>query len=135
MKRFVFAMLALCLFAASAFAQTNTGRLVGTVSDTSGVIPGATVVIKDNQTGLEKTMVANDDGTFTVPQLEVGTYTVTITAQGHKTFTATDVKIDVGKDYALNPTLEVGAITENVTVVAGADVINSTTGELQTTVT
>lgn len=134
MKRFILVTLALCLFTASVLAQSNTGNLVGTVSDPTGVIPGATVVVTDNKTGREKTVTTNAQGEFSIPQLEVGTYTVKITAAGHKTFTATDVKIDVGKDYALNPTLEAGNIMENVTVVAGADIINSTSGELSNTV-
>ena len=134
MKRFILVTLALCLFTASVLAQSNTGNLVGTASDATGVIPGATVVVTDNNTHKERTVTTGTQGEFTVPQLDVGTYTVKITAPGHKTFIATDVKIDVGKDYALNPTLEVGSITENVTVVAGADIVNSTSGELSNTV-
>jgi hypothetical protein len=57
-----------------------------------------------------------------------------VTAPGHKGYTATDVKIDIGKDYSLPVSLEVGEISENVTVVAGADLINSTSGELSNTV-
>jgi hypothetical protein len=135
MKRFLLLALTLCLFGVSAFAQSNTGNLIGTISDPSGVIPGATVVVTSNVTGAEKTVVSSDSGTFSVPQLDVGTYNVKITAAGHKTFTVTDVKIDVGKDYNLNATLEVGNIAENVTVVGGADVINSTDASLNTTVT
>ena len=116
------------------FAQSNTGRLVGTISDASGVIPGASVAVTDNQTGKKRELVASDDGSFAMPQLDPGSYRVTITAPGHKTFSANDVKIDVGKDYALNATLEVGDISENVEVIAGADVVNSTSGELTTTV-
>lgn len=134
MKRFSLATLALCLFAALAFAQSNTGRLVGTVSSPDGVIPGATVTVTDTQTGRVKTVVTSGEGNFSIPQLEVGSYSVTIGATGFKTFTATDVRIDIGKDYSLTPTLEVGAVTETVTVVAGADIINSTSGELSNTV-
>lgn len=134
MKRFLLAILMLFTFAAASFAQVNTGRLVGTVADPSGIIPGATVVVKDNKTGKERTVVASDDGTFSVAQLEPGTYTVTITAQGHKTFNANDVKIDVGREYSLNATLEVGNISETVEVTAGADVLNSTNAELSNTV-
>ncbi|HWW76858.1 MAG TPA: TonB-dependent receptor, partial [Pyrinomonadaceae bacterium] len=134
MKRALFALLALCLFAASAFAQTTAGRLVGTVSGPDGVLPGATVVLKDNQTGKEQTVAAKEDGTFTFPQLEVGTYTVTITAQGFKTFVATELKIDVGREYSLNPTLEIGGVSETVTVTAGADIINATSPTLSNTV-
>lgn len=115
-------------------SQSTTGRLVGTVSDASGVIPGATVVIKDNQTSKERTLTSSGDGAFSVPQLDVGLYTVTISAPGHKTFNAGDVKIDIGQEYSLNATLEVGEISENVTVIAGADVVNSTNAELSNTV-
>src|SRR6266481_146498 len=133
-KRFTFSMLALCLFAVAALAQTNTGNLSGTVSDTSGNIQGATVVITDDKTGKEKTVVTNDAGGFSVSQLDTGTYTVKITSPGHKTFTATAVKIDVGITYTLNAALEVGNISENVTVVAGADIINSADAQLNNTV-
>src|SRR5688572_16688237 len=118
----------------SVFAQSNTGRLVGIVSDASGVVPGANIIVTDNKTGKERTVTASDDGSFTAPQLEPGAYTVTVTAPGHKTFTASDVKIDVGRDYTLNPVLEAGNITENVTVIAGTDVINSANAELSNTV-
>jgi hypothetical protein len=135
MKGITVTVLTLCLLAAStALAQSNTGRLVGTVSDPSGVIPGATIVVRDNQTGKERTIVASDDGTFGVPQLDPGAYTVTITAQGHKTFIAKDLKIDIGKDYSLNAVLDVGEISENITVTAGADVINAANAELSNTV-
>ncbi len=134
MKRFI-AILVWCLFAITALAQSQTGNLVGTVSDASGVIQGATEVVTDNQTGKERTVTSGDSGGFTLSQLNVGTYTVKVTAVGHKTFTATDLKIDVNKDYTLNANLEIGNISENVTVVAGADIINSTDAQLNTTVT
>src|SRR5947209_8589508 len=134
-QRFAGVLLALFVFAASAFAQGSTGRLVGTVTDPGGaIVPGATVTVKDAQTGRERTITASSEGTFSVPQLESGTYTVTITAQGFSTFTATDLKIDAGRDYTLNATLQVGNVKENVTVVAGADIVNSTDASLSTTV-
>ncbi|HMH45418.1 MAG TPA: carboxypeptidase-like regulatory domain-containing protein [Pyrinomonadaceae bacterium] len=133
-KRFTFSMLALCLFAVAALAQTNTGNLTGTVSDPSGNIQGATVVITDDKTGKEKTVITNDSGGFSVNQLDTGLYTVKVTSAGHKTFTATAVKIDVGVTYTLNATLEVGNIAENVTVVAGVDIINSADAQLNNTV-
>lgn len=135
MRNFVFSFsLLLALFAAS-LAQSNTGTMIGTVSDASGVIAGANVVVKDNQTGRERNLVTNEEGSFTLAQLEVGTYTVTITAPGHKTQTYSDVKVDIGQTYSLAATLEVGNIAEVVTVAAGADIINAADGEIKTTVT
>jgi hypothetical protein len=69
-----------------------------------------------------------------VPQLDFGTYTVTITATGFKTFSTTDLKIDAGREYTLNPTLEVGGVEEVVTVQAGADIVNSADAALSNTV-
>ncbi|HMF55216.1 MAG TPA: carboxypeptidase-like regulatory domain-containing protein, partial [Pyrinomonadaceae bacterium] len=134
MKKFLMATLALCLFTVAALAQSNTGRLTGTVSDPSGVIPGATVTATNNATGKVDTATTTGEGTFTIPQLDSGTYTVKVTAPGHKSFTANDVKIDVSREYSLPAVLEVGNINENVTVVAGADVVNSTNAELSNTV-
>lgn len=136
MKRFSLATLALCLFAALAFAQGgSTGRLVGTVTDPSGaVIPGATLTIKDNQTGRERTATASGEGSFDVSQLEFGTYTVTVTAPNYSTFTATELKIDANREYTLSATLQAGGVQESVTVIAGADIINAANAELSNTV-
>jgi hypothetical protein len=134
-KRFGFTWLALCLFAATALAQTsNTGTLVGTVSGPDGVIPGASVTVTDNQTKKERTVLTNGEGGFNLSQLDFGTYTVKVTATGFKTYTATDLRLDAGREYSLNPTLEVGSIQETVTVVAGAEVINSTNAAMSSTV-
>lgn len=133
-KNFVLMILTFFLATGFVFGQTTAGRIVGTVSAPDGAIPGATIVVRDNQTGREQTVTASSDGNFTVSQLEFGTYTVTITATGYKTLTTNELKIDVGQDYPLNALLEVGAVTEEVTVTAGAEQINSTTAELSTTV-
>jgi len=74
------------------------------------------------------------DGSFTVSQIDPGAYTVTITAAGIK-FTANDAQDRRRKETILKtPTLEVGNISENVTVTAGTDVINSANAELSNTV-
>jgi hypothetical protein len=129
----------LCLsvltFATLAHGQAATGRLLGTVSGPDGRLANATVVVTDNQTKQSHTATTNDQGAFSFPQLAVGSYTVVFSAPGFKTFTAADVRIDVGKEYDLTPTLEVGAIEEKVNVFAGADVVNSTNAELSNTVT
>lgn len=133
--KFAFTLLTLCLLAGTVLGQVSTGTLVGSVLDQqNSSVAGATVEVTDTATGKVRTVQASTDGTFTVPQLEVGTYTVKITAQGFKTHTATDLKIDVGRPYTLAVTLEPGGINENVTVVAGADVLNASNAELSNTV-
>ncbi len=123
----------ICLFATTALSQT-TGSLRGTVNSLDGVIPNAQIVVRDNQTNKEITVQAGGEGGFLVPRLEFGTYTITITAAGFKTFSATDVKIDAGREYSLNPTLQVGGIEETVTVQAGADIVTSTSAQISNTV-
>jgi hypothetical protein len=116
------------------FGQNTSGRIVGTVSTADGAVPGATIVATDNQTGKERTVTSSGDGTFEIPQLEFGTYSVKVSAQGFKTFVANAVKIDAGREYPLPIRLEVGQIAEEVTVTAGAEQINATNGELSSTV-
>ncbi|MGB7067948.1 MAG: TonB-dependent receptor [Pyrinomonadaceae bacterium] len=134
MRRLYSFLLLVLLSSAVVFAQSTTGRLVGSVSSTDGVMPGATVTVIDNNTGKEQTITTGADGGFLLPQLEFGTYTVKITASGFKTYIANEVKIDVGRDYSLNPVLEIGDISESVTVTAGADVVTSTTAQVSNTV-
>jgi hypothetical protein len=134
MKRIIYALSMLCLFATLAFAQSTVGRLLGTVATPDGLLPGATVTVTDNQTGREVTAVTNDSGGYKFEQLSFGTYTVTVTANGFKKFIATDVKIDANRDYTLDAKLQVGGVTETVEVQAGADIINATDAALSNTV-
>jgi hypothetical protein len=135
MKNVLIAALAMCLFTISALAQANTGRLVGIVSSTDGgVVAGANVVVTDKQTNRQRTVTTSSDGTFIVPQLYFGLYTVKVSAAGFKTYTASELKINVGQEHSLDIKLEVGNIQENVTITAGTEMINATTAELSTTV-
>lgn len=134
MKNFFFTVLLISLVSAIAVGQTTTGRLSGTVSGPDGVLPGATVTITFNQTNKEFTVTTDGSGNFVFPQLEVGTYSVKVSASGFKTYVATDLKVDVAREYTLNPSLELGGVQETVTVSAGADVITSSTSQVTNTV-
>ena len=134
MKRLSFIMTTILLSALFTFAQTTAGRLLGTVSGPDGVLPNASVTAKDNKTGKEFTANTGSEGNFLFPQLEFGTYTVTVKVTGFKTYIANDVKIDVGRDYSLTPTLEIGDVQEIVNVTAGADVVTSTSAQITNTV-
>ncbi|HXF43351.1 MAG TPA: carboxypeptidase-like regulatory domain-containing protein [Pyrinomonadaceae bacterium] len=134
MRKILTVLAMVTAFAFTIAAQSNTGNLVVNVSDASGVIPGATVMVKDEQTGKERTLVTSNEGSVTLSQLDVGTYTVTVTAQGRKKAVYTQVKIDVGSTATLTAVLEAGDIKEVVEVVAGSDIINSANGEISNTV-
>jgi hypothetical protein len=134
MRRLIVTSLFVLLSSVFVFAQTTTGRLAGTVNGPDGVLPGAIITVTDNKTNKEFTATSNESGNFVFPQLEFGTYTVKVTATGFKTFVANDVKIDVGRDYTLNPNLEIGDVQETVTVTAGADVVTANSAQISNTV-
>ena len=135
MKKWVLSILFVLASLSIVTAQTPTGRLIGVVSSPDGgVLPNATVEVKFNQTGKSQTITTDGDGAFAFSQLEPGEYTVTITSTGFKTLVANQVKIDIGRDYNLIRSLEVGNISETVTVTAGADVITSTTAQVSNVV-
>lgn len=128
--------IALSLSATAVMAQSNTGGLVGTVSDQQGaLIAGATVTIVDSATGKERTLQTDSSGGFAAPQLEIGAYTIKVSATGFKTYTASDLKIEVSKSYSLKVVLEAGSVSENVSIVAGVELINSNDAQLSHTVT
>ncbi len=134
MKRLLFVLAMISSFAFTIAAQSNTGNLTISVSDASGVIPGATVLVKDEQTGRERTLTTSNEGTVTLSQLDSGTYTVTVTSAGRKKSVTTGVKVDVAQTFSLPVMLEAGDIAEVVEVTAGTDVINSSNAEISNTV-
>jgi Carboxypeptidase regulatory-like domain/TonB dependent receptor len=134
MKKIILAFISSAIFATLIFAQASTGSLRGVVSSPDGALPNATIVAKFNATGKTQTATSNADGSFVFAQLEPGFYTVTVSSSGFKTYVGNSVKIDVGRDYDLAPVLEIGSVSENVTITAGADVVTSTSAQLTSTV-
>jgi hypothetical protein len=111
-----------------AFAQggRTTTSLSGTVTDASGaVIPGATVAVKNNATATEFHATTNDSGLFTVPSVDPGSYTVTISLMGFKTVVLNDVRINAGSPAAVKVALEVGGLEETVVVQGGSEIIQT----------
>jgi hypothetical protein len=114
----------------------TTGSLSGTVTDPKGaVVAGATVVVKNNATGAQFTTQTNNEGAFRVPSLNNGVYTATVTAQGFKQANVTEIKINVGDASSINVELEVGAQTEQVTIVGGGELLKTENATIGTTLT
>ncbi|MFB3853191.1 MAG: carboxypeptidase regulatory-like domain-containing protein [Vicinamibacterales bacterium] len=137
MRRISRAILVVAVLAASvagAAAQGTTSRLVGTVTDsTGGVLPGATVTLTNDATGVSFTTFTTETGTYVFEAIQVGTYTVKVELQGFKTFTTSGNPIRIGTPTTVNVTLEPGAITETVEVTAISETVQtSTSGNLGT---
>lgn len=114
---------------------TTTGNLAGTVTDPSGAaVPKATLTINNPLVGASVTQHTNSEGGYSFADLQVGVYTLTVTAPGFSTTVIQNVIIDTGRSSNLNPTLKVGAITDEVSVTAAAEVLETTTNTLAATV-
>ena len=115
----------LCLFAllgAIAWGQGIFATLTGVVSDPSGaLVNGAKVTLKDAISGSERQTTTNSDGYFTFASVPVGSYELTVEAQGFQTYKATDIRLGGGERRNNNVTLTVGATTQTVEVTAITD--------------
>ena len=113
----------------SAYAQVGADRVAvtGLVADTSGgAVPDATVTLKDQNTGVETVVATNGAGNFTSPVMILGTYTLTVTKQGFKTYTQPDMLLNIGgRTYTQDVTLQIGAASTTIEVKASAQLINT----------
>src|SRR5436190_12587407 len=117
-------------------AQTNKGAIDGTVTDDSGgVIPGATVTIVNLGTGESFHVTSSDRGTFSFPILDPVEYRITVELQGFKPAVVPRVKVDTATTTGVNVKLEVGALSDEVTVTAERPLINTSSGTPGQTIT
>lgn len=129
------ALLIMLVITQPAIQAQNTGSIAGTVVDQNGaVVPNATVNVK-GETGQEFTVSTSDNGTYRIPAVANGLYTVTITSTGFKTSITTNVKVDVGLPTTVDTALEVGNVGETVEVTSGGEVLQTQTATVGTTIT
>ena len=111
-------------------AQT-TGEITGTVTDTSdAVVSGATVIVRNARTGEERTLTTNALGQYVASALPVSDYEVEVTAAGFKKVRRAGIALSVATRLAINIRLEVGELTETVSVEAAAPVVETEKGDL-----
>ena len=109
----------LCATAPVLRAQSNTATITGTVQDETGAsIPDATVTVRNLGTGQARTVKSDGSGAYTVPNLQVGHYSVSISRDGFTPTQIGDTELQVAQRATINPTLHVGAITDKVEVIA-----------------
>jgi len=116
----------MALLPANVSAQALYGTITGTVTDDSGAaIPGATVTVLNENTGLEISAVSDEAGAYTVRNLQPGTYTVKASLQGFKEFVQTGLPVGQNETSRADAKLEVGALTESVTVTTEAALLKT----------
>jgi hypothetical protein len=123
------------LSAFSLSAQTNRGRISGTVTDqTGGVIPSASVTVTNLGTNEGRKVTTSDSGAYSVPNLEPVTYNVEVESKGFKKQIVQDVKVDTASNATVNVTLQAGSIDTQVTVTAESTSIDTQSGTSSNTV-
>src|SRR5579862_4958118 len=115
----------------AAHAQTYFGAIAGNVTDSTGAaVPGAKVTVTNVGTNSTMTATTTGHGSYSIPQLAIGTYEVHVTATNFKEFISTGVDVHVSTTTEVNATLEVGAMTERVTVQANEVQVQTTSAEV-----
>src|SRR6267378_1397965 len=112
--------------------QTFRGTILGTVTDPSGaVVSGAKVTVKNVGTGLERTTDTSADGSYALPELPIGTYTVSVTLTGFQTSVTTGVTVDVAGERRVDAAMKTGQVSSTVEVSADTlPLVETTTNTL-----
>jgi Carboxypeptidase regulatory-like domain/TonB dependent receptor len=139
MRRGLLSLIAATLFLSAISSHIygqggSTSSLTGSVADPTGAaIPGAQITIKNTATSAEFRAVTAGNGTFAIPALDAGTYTVTVSAVGFKQAIVNDVKLDAGVPGTVRVSLDVGNTTESVVVQGGGEIVQAQTANITTT--
>ena len=100
--------------------QGDAGRIVGTVSDSTGaVIPGASIVVTNEKTSLERKAVTDNSGNYTLPNLPPSTYAIKAESKGLSAAQYSGIPLSVGQERVLNITLQPEAVTTEINVSGG----------------
>ena len=126
----------LMLSSSPAYGQGGTtSTLSGVAVDTSGaILPGADVTVTLPATGFTQSAVANVEGAFSFPGLNVGTYTVTVKLSGFKTFVSNNVVLTSGAGASVRATLEIGGIEEQVVVSSASEIVQTQSTTISSTI-
>src|SRR6266478_5809210 len=129
-------LLVLCLVVPfCAVAQTELAGVYGRVTDPSGaVIVDAEVEVKNVETNVSMTVKTNKDGLYTIPSLRPGHYLINVRRPGFKSVTVTEVELNIQVNVVRNFALQLGSITETVTVNGNDINLNTTNGAVSTVV-
>src|SRR5437016_3566633 len=118
-------VISLGIACANVWAQA-TAQISGTVHDQSGaVLPGVEVTATQTETGIARTVVTNETGSYVLPNLPLGPYRVEAALTGFRTFVQTGIVLQVNSSLVINPVLQIGQVTEQVEVQANAALVET----------
>jgi hypothetical protein len=125
------------LLAGTLSAQTFRGTILGTVTDASGaVLPSAKVTVRNSSTGLERTVQTGAEGSYSIPELPIGTYTVSVSQTGFQTSVTSDVVVNVATERRVDAALKPGEVSQRIEVSGEAlPQVETTSAELGGTLT
>lgn len=125
-KTLIASVLMLVFGVTSALAQQNTGEIYGRAADTSGaVLPGATVTVAGPALITPRVSVTSETGTYRIPELPIGTYSVTFELAGFKTTAVQDIRVTIGFRAQVNGALELSTVQETVTVTGASPLVDT----------
>jgi hypothetical protein len=125
----------LVLSSAAAFGQSDRGTITGTVSDPAGaVVANAPIEARNVETGVLYQAESSSTGNYTLVQLPVGTYELSVTVPGFKKYIRQNIAVGVAQTVRIDATLEVGQATESVTVTEESSLLKTESGELSHTI-
>jgi hypothetical protein len=123
-------------FAVPAIAQGGRAEINGTVIDAgNAVVPGATITVTEENTGLQRTTISSADGRYVVPTLLPGRYTIKAELQGFRTATQTGLVLLVGQELTVQLTLQIGGLAEEITVTGESPIVEVTSSRIGTNIT
>jgi hypothetical protein len=127
---------AVFLLSCSLFSQSNRGAITGTISDSGGaLVPGVQVVLTNLETGATFDTVATGTGNYSLLQLPVGTYTLTVEKPGFSKYEQTNIQVQVAVTTRVDVVLKIGSATDSVTVTAESTLLKSENAEQSMTIT
>src|SRR5438874_872826 len=125
---------AVCL-SVTLYGQATTAIISGSVSDSTGaMVPGGTVTVTNLETNVARETVSGPGGEFSIRFLPIGSYRVEVNKSGFKRFVQSPVVLDLNRDARVNALLEVGALSETVSVNSDASPVNTTDASIGRTV-
>ncbi|HEX2442726.1 MAG TPA: carboxypeptidase regulatory-like domain-containing protein, partial [Vicinamibacterales bacterium] len=122
------------MFAATGWAQQQTGEIFGRVSDTSGaVLPGVTVTLTGPALLQPQTAITSENGAYQFPRIPIGTYTVKFDMPGFKSLVREGVRVEIGFTAQINAQLAITEVQETITVTGESPIVDTRSTTEQTT--